>query len=191
MIEDLVTRAQAGEGDAWAGIYEHYRLDIFRFMRSRLTVSVEDVEDLTEDVFVKAFANLSKYQYRPGAGFRSWLYTIARNLRADYLRATQKRPVERSLDASPEDGREGYIHEFGRPLATEAPAEDVDARLDVAEALAALPVDQRRVVELRHYQGLSLDETARVVGKSGEAVKKLHVRAMEALREALSVESEP
>jgi len=97
-VSELVSLAQQGDSTAFATLYEGYRPTIYRFLRRRLDRSNQAVEDLTEDVFVKVFERLDRYEER-GLPFTAWLYRIARNHVVDCLRA-QRRTACQSLESS-------------------------------------------------------------------------------------------
>src|SRR5688572_8353744 len=82
----LVARAQGGDQQAFADLYEAYRPLVYRFLRRRIDGADEVVEDLTEDVFVKLYEKLDRYVER-GLPFTAWLYRIAHNQLVDHLRA--------------------------------------------------------------------------------------------------------
>ncbi len=84
-VGELVARAQQGDSQAFADLYEQYSPVVYRFLRRRLDGSDEVVQDLTADVFVKVYEKLDRYVER-GLPFTAWLYRIAHNHLVDYLR---------------------------------------------------------------------------------------------------------
>ena len=169
-VQVLVERAQGGDGGAFGELYEQFAPEIRRYLLRQVHGRREAAEDLTEEVFVKALHRLGGYQAR-GLPFAAWLYRIARNHLIDHIRASRTRVVA-SLDAAPD-----------RPAAdAERALAGVLDRHELVEALARLSADQRRVVELRFLAGLSTAETARLVGKTEDAVKKLQARGLVRMR---------
>jgi RNA polymerase sigma-70 factor (ECF subfamily) len=169
----LVALAQQGDQQAFADLYEAYRPLVYRFLRRRIDGADEVVEDLTEDVFVKLYEKLDRYVER-GLPFTAWLYRIAHNQLVDHLRALPKhyaQPLEAVADV-PENQ-------------TSSEYRSVLDRQTLEPALARLTDEQRQAVELRFLQGLSVAETAAMMGRSEEAVKKLQARALVNLRRAL------
>jgi RNA polymerase sigma-70 factor (ECF subfamily) len=165
---DLIARARLDRA-AFAPLYARYAPAIYRYCRSRLN-GPEAAEDATSRVFAKALAALPRY--RDGS-FRSWLFVIAHNEIADAGRA-------RSADA-PLEAAAGVV-DPGR-----SPEEAVLAReaaRELRELLDRLPVNQRRVVELR-LAGLTAPEVAAVVGRGVSAVRMDQLRAYARLREVL------
>jgi RNA polymerase sigma-70 factor (ECF subfamily) len=176
---ELVARAQQGDQQAFATLYETYRPLVYRFLRRRLDGADEAVEDLTEDVFVKLYEKLDRYVER-GLPFTAWLYRIAHNQLVDYVR-TLPRHQARSLDG---------VVDVAETQAT-AEYRSVLDRETLAPALARLTDEQRQAVELRFLQGMSVAETAATMGRSEEAVKKLQARALVNLRRYLTPAAAP
>lgn len=170
----LVARAQQGDQVAFATLYEHYRPLVYRFLRRRLDGADEVVEDLTEDVFVKAYEKLDRYVER-GLPFTAWLYRIAHNQFVDYVR-TLPRHSAQSLDVAADVAEHRTGAEYRSVLDRET----------LEPALARLTAEQRKAVELRFLQGMSVAETAARMGRSEEAVKKLQARALANLRRTLT-----
>jgi RNA polymerase sigma-70 factor, ECF subfamily len=171
---ELVTRAQQGDPTAFATLYEEYSPLVFRFLRRRVEGSEEVVEDLTEDVFLKVYEKLDRYVER-GLPFTAWLYRIAHNHLVDYMRS-RPRYMASSLDTVAEVAERHSLSDFGRVLDQHT----------LGPTLARLTPEQRRAVELRFLQGLSVAETAVTMERSEEAVKKLQARALANLRRHLA-----
>jgi RNA polymerase sigma-70 factor, ECF subfamily len=176
---DLVSRAQQGEAAAFAALYEEYSPLVFRFLRRRLAGTDETIEDLTEDVFVKLYEKLDRYVDR-GFPFAAWLYRIAHNCLIDYVR-TLPRTTTSSLEAATEVTEPGAARAYGQVL----------DRQTLEPALASLTPEQRQAVELRFLQGLSVAETAAIMGRSEGAVKKLQGRSLANLRRSLTAARSP
>jgi RNA polymerase sigma-70 factor (ECF subfamily) len=171
---ELVARAQQGDQQAFASLYEQYSPLVHRFVRRRLDGSEQIIEDLTEEVFVKVYEKLDRYAER-GLPFTAWLYRIAHNHLVDYLR-TLPRLATHSLDEVAEMPERETTSDYTRVL----------DRQSLEPALAHLTPEQRQAVELRFMQGMSVAETATTMGRSDEAVKKLQARALVNLRRHLS-----
>lgn len=171
-LRDLVRRAKAGEGDALAALYDRYAERLYRYGLGRLG-SPDAAEDLLQEVFVKVIEALPRYEER-GAPFGAWLFRIARNGLVDRARAAVP---SASLDAALDV----------RDL---APGPDVLAErgADVAalhDALGTLTAEQREVVLLRFYGGLSGAEIAGLMGKREGTIRALQFRAIASLRRQL------
>jgi RNA polymerase sigma-70 factor (ECF subfamily) len=169
---ELVARAQR-DPRAFAPLYDRYAEPVYRYCHRRLG-EPEAAADVTALVFTRAIAALDRY--REGS-FRSWLFTIAHNAITDAFRARASRP-EAPLDAAAE------LPDPARAAAPEEAALAAEARRSLLGALARLPDDQRRIVELR-LAGLTGPEIAAVLGRSVGAVKIAQHRAYSRLRTIL------
>ena len=172
--QSLVHRAQRGEKEAFAQLYENHFDKIYRYVALRIGNKTE-AEDVTQQVFLNALRSISSFKWR-GAPFSTWLFRIAHNLVVDYLRKEKKRattPLDESLVSS-----------------DSSPHLMVEYRLDIEQLISAikrLTAAQREVISLRFAGELSVTEVAKVMGKSEGAVKALQHSAVVALRKALSV----
>lgn len=169
--EARIVAAAQRDPDAFAPLYERYRPLVLGYCYRR-TGSLEQAEDLTQQVFIRALRALPGYQPRPGASFRAWLFTIAHNLVIDSRRRTRD---HRSLDR---DDREPIPDRARLP---EEHAIVEERRQHVRRALARLPERQRQVVELR-LAGLSGAEIAASLEMTISAVKSAQLRAFARLR---------
>ncbi|MFN0094967.1 MAG: sigma-70 family RNA polymerase sigma factor [Dehalococcoidia bacterium] len=173
--EQLIARARAMEAAAWDEIYTEHFSAIYRYCSFRIT-EPGACEDLTSEVFLEAVRGIRRYQYR-GVSFRAWLYRIAHNLVAD---ERKRRLRQSSVEvAEPEGPAEPGGPDFAPAL--------VD-RSDLQQALRQLTEDQQQVVVLRFVEGLSLQETATVMGRPSGAIKALQHRAMVRMRGLLAGE---
>ena len=172
--QDLVHRAQNGDKEAFTELYETYFSKLYRYVVVRIGNRAE-AEDMTQQVFVKAYKSISSYRWR-GVPFSAWLFRIAHNLIVDFFRKESKRPtvpLEESLVASNDNVQQV-----------------VERRLDIERVMAAtrqLTAAQREVISLRFAGGLAIAEVARTMGKSEGAVKALQHSAIAALRRVLLV----
>lgn len=176
----LLQLAQSGEAEAFGALYERYALPTFRFLYANLENRM-DAEDLTEEVFLKAWRSLPKYR-DTGIPFSAYLMRIGRNALIDHYR---------------KNGRGGYPV----PIDEENDIEDtsyntselVSAKIEYQELkyiLNQLREDYRIVLVLRYLSGLSPEETAQVMNRTVGAVRVLQHRALEAVRKLLESETE-
>lgn len=179
---ELMARAQAGEVDAFAEIYSTYRPLILAFLASRVGPR-QVVEDLAQDVFVRALRSIGRWQWQ-GKDVGAWLITIARNLVADYRKATEQRL---RADVQNFEGLASSMPDSTPQGDTEAAVIDVLRNAAVVTALRQLNEYQRTCLVNRYILDLSVADTARVLGCSQEAVRTLTARAVQALRELLEV----
>ena len=174
-LDRLVAEAQAGDAEAFGRIFDAYAGPIHRFIASRVN-RPSDAEDLTQLVFVKALEALPRYEAR-GIPFGGWLFRLARNAIIDQVRT---RRDHLSLMSAMTRATE----EAG-PEARAALRDDLDR---VAAALAELTDDQREVIELRFFAGLSVLETAIAMDRQEGTIRGLQFRAIAALRRSLGIQ---
>ena len=177
-VDEAVGRAQKGDAAAFAVLYEDYYDRIFRYVSFKTGNSLE-AEDITAEVFVKMLESIDSFKWQ-GYQFSSWLFRIAHNLIVDHFRKRGRRHIV-ALDEAPAAATE-YNPDLDRKL-------DVDmSMVPVQEAMKDLTDLQREVISLRFAAGLSVAETARAVGKKGNAVKALQHAGIKKLRGILSAE---
>lgn len=175
---ELIQRAVSGDPDAFAALYDFYVEQIYRFVLFRVG-NEQTAEDLTSQVFLKAWDNLSSYQIR-GLLFRAWLFRIARNSVIDYYRTYKETmPLEPSALTKPDPAAE-----VGDQVEQQLQAEEVHL------ALQQLTEDQRQVLTLRFIEGLSTEEVATVLGKRQGAIRALQMRGLQALAEIIETSDE-
>jgi RNA polymerase sigma-70 factor (ECF subfamily) len=170
-LEALIQRARRGDRDAFGEIYRKLAPRIHRFASFRCSDAAL-ADDLTHETFVQAFRALERYEHRSSGLFVQWMYGIARRVVAEHYR--RRRPTAElpaDLVAHGAAGAEGI--------------ERVAGDLAVHEALAVLTSEQREVIELRFFQGLTHEEVGDRIGRRPGAVRALQFRGLQALRGAL------
>jgi RNA polymerase sigma-70 factor (ECF subfamily) len=176
-LDRLVQEAKRGDPQAFARIFDEYAAPIHRFIASRVN-RPSDAEDLTQLVFVKALEALPRYEAR-GIPFGGWLFRLARNAIIDQVRTRRDHlSLVAAVTRETEDAG---------PEAMASLRDDLD---QVARALIELTDDQREVIELRFFAGLSVHETADAMGRQDGTVRGLQFRALAALRRTLGIEVE-
>jgi RNA polymerase sigma factor (sigma-70 family) len=159
---------------SWEELVRDHSARVYR-LAYRLTGNRPDAEDLTQDVFVRVFRSLHRFQ--PGT-FEGWLHRITTNLFLDGARRRQKIRFDGLADGSAER----------LPSALPGPSDqlaDADLDHDVATALAALPPEFRAAVVLCDIEGLSYEEISAVLDvKIGTVRSRIH-RGRAQLRAAL------
>jgi RNA polymerase sigma-70 factor (ECF subfamily) len=163
----LVELARTGDSDAFGMLYDHYQGSVYRFLFYR-TRSSTLAEDLTSETFFRALRNMQNFRWQ-GKDFGAWLMTIARNLATDHFKAGRTR-----LELATEDMG---LHDDS----TEGPEIAVLASLTnelLLKALTELPSEQKDCLIMRFLQGMSIAETAAVLGRSEGAVKQLQLRGV-------------
>lgn len=181
---EAVERTLAGDREAFGELVERWQGRIYgavvRMIRDR-----ELARDLTQDAFLKAYEKLGSFQ--GGAAFGTWLYSIALNVVRSEIRrrSAKKNRPPLSLDAlgGAEEGSE-YDPPDDAPGAVERLVTREQCRALLA-AIDELDGDQREVIVLREFQGLSYDEIAEAVGVPVGTVRSRLFRARNELRRRL------
>lgn len=177
----LVKAVKIGDKEAFGELVSRYESRIYRLAR-RMTPTDQDAEDVVQDAFIKAYRSLGDFRER--SKFSTWLYRITVNL--SLMRLRRKRPEAVSIDQkiSTEEGEMAIEFEDQSPDPLKGLIEKERSKiLDLA--IDSLSPSYRAVFVLRHVEGLSTEETARILKTSIAAVKsKLH-RARVALQKKL------
>ncbi|MBL8153853.1 MAG: sigma-70 family RNA polymerase sigma factor [Anaerolineae bacterium] len=172
--DHLMMRARRGDKEAMRAIYQRYFSPVYNFIRLRVDDGPQ-ADDLTSEVFVKLITAFHAGK-APRQSLRGWLFRVARNVLYDHFGGGQKyteEALEEWVPASQEDS-------------------DPEIRLlqladsrRVRQAIERLSTDQQEVLVLRFAQGLSVEETADLMGKNVNTVKSLQFRAVNGLRKML------
>jgi len=163
--DELIQRAQKGDHEAVAALYETYVAAIYRYVLYRVS-SAADAEDLTAEVFLKMVEGLPAYRLT-GAPFESWLYRIASARIIDFRRRAKRRAHVELSDSLMD----------GKPL----PEEQLQYRQELdslRQALQKLSDEQQTVLILRFIERKSHQEVALILGRSITAVKSVQHRAL-------------
>lgn len=169
-MESLLLRAKNGDEAAFTQLYNATFQKIFRYVFFRVSHK-EVAEDLTEDVFLKAFKNISTLQSN---SFEAWLYPIARNRVIDYYRS-KKETVP--LEAVEE------ILEYQSNLVDILHLQDQQKLL--VKLLQELGEDQQSVIKLKFFEQLSNTEIASLLNKAEGTIRIIQFRALKKLKELL------
>jgi RNA polymerase sigma-70 factor (ECF subfamily) len=168
----LIARWKQGDERAATALVARHAQALARFAASFGVV--EDIEDLVQDTFVRAFRALDGF--RGDSAFRTWLFTIERRLLLD-RRRSQKRRVAH-VEVQEDDASTEYT-------ALDAVIAD-DAERSVGRAVNRLSPTQREVFLLRVREGLSYKEIADVVGTTEGAARVHYHNAMRTVKELLN-----
>jgi RNA polymerase sigma-70 factor (ECF subfamily) len=184
--EALVRAARAGDLSAYEELATRHERRIYT-LALRITGSIEDAQDVTQQAFVNAMDHLDTF--RGAAAFGTWITRIAANTALKVLRKRRGLPTV-SLDAATapdDDGRiphPEYVAEWRDTPDRLADLRETRALIDAA--VAALDEKSRAVFLLRDAEGLSVKEAARALGMTEANVKVRLMRARLALREKLT-----
>ncbi|MBQ9767953.1 MAG: RNA polymerase sigma factor [Lachnospiraceae bacterium] len=162
-LNDLFNRVRDGDKEAFTHIYHELKQPVFTII-CRIVQNRELAEDLTQDVFVKVFTSPPDCSVRNP---RAWIFRIARNLAIDALRKTTCADID-VLSMVSDD--------FSGNLVT---------RLDLEQAIAALPRTEREILALHLNGALGFFDIAHIVGLSVSATYRKYRKALKTLRNLL------
>src|SRR3981081_2885841 len=151
---DAITRAKAGDAEAWGQLYHCYAPGIFRFCRRALPTR-EDAEDATMEVFMKLKGKLN--QYDSSRPFTSWLYKVAANHCWDTLRRRKIRQDKETEDSDAVPLQHPDPSQLDRLI-------EQRSSVEVRKALACLSKRARMALVMRYYSDMSYDEIADELG---------------------------
>ena len=168
--QQLISKALGGDEQAFGELYDIWAGKVYRFVYTKVK-SVPVAEDITSDIFLKAWQKLHQYKPRTGIGFSSWLYAIARNGVVDYYRLNER--SELSFEDLPE-----MADLEGKELYREAS--------EIENALKSLPEEYEKVLRLRFVEQMSIAKVAQAMKKKEDNIRALTSRALKKLKEQLS-----
>ncbi len=173
----LVALAQGGDGEAFGLLYDLYVDMVFRFIYVRVNDRAL-AEDFTSETFLRALRRIGSISYQ-GRDIGAWFVTIARNIVFDHTKSARNR-----LESTTGETMETKDH----VQSTENAVLDTLQSEHLMAAVARLGDDQRECVMLRFVHGLSVNETASVMGKNDGAIKALQHRAVRKLADLVGSE---
>jgi RNA polymerase sigma factor (sigma-70 family) len=175
-FDTLLGAARAGGQWAYERLYRSLAPTVAGYLRVQ---GAAEPEDLTSEVFERAFSAIGRFSGGE-AQFRSWIFTIAHHRLTDERRRTARRPGRADIEV-PDVVCGDVEDEALRRLATER----------VRRLCEGLAPDQRDVLLLRMLAALTVEETARALGKTPGAVKALQRRGLAALRRQMETQGVP
>jgi RNA polymerase sigma-70 factor (ECF subfamily) len=160
--EELAARAAAGSRPAFEELVSRYSLRLFHFLRAR-SGSDEDVEDLVQETFLKAYRNIGRYD--PQRRFSTWLYTVAIRLSISRQRSRRERPLPLHPD----------IPEHAAPGPQESLARKEEAREagNIWLIARTMKPNEYQVLWLRYAEEMAVKEIARTMKRSLVGVRVL------------------
>ena len=173
---ELIKQAQRGDTHAFGDLYEIHAPVIYRYLFAHLDNSM-DAEDLTGEVFLKAWQSLPKYNEH-GVPFRAFLFRVAHNILVDHYRQNER------FEPKSQDDMDEYMQED-----CEEPVDLISNQMDhqhILNVLSKLSMDYQSVLTLRFIGELSPEETAQVMNRSVGAIRVLQHRALGALRDEIN-----
>ena len=163
------------------GLVQQYKNRIFSYV-CRLTNDHPDAEDLTQEVFVRAYQSM--HAFRHDAAVDTWLYRIATNLVIDRFRREKRAPVTVPVAGEAEE-RVAEVPSADRAADPQATVQLSELQRHVQRAIHSLPPKLRAVVVLHDMEGLSYEEVAQTVGCPVGTVKSRLFNARLLLRRKL------
>jgi RNA polymerase sigma-70 factor (ECF subfamily) len=160
---EILARISAGDTEQFGLLYDAYAERIYKYLFYR-TRDREVAEDLTSTTFFKAIQNIKRFDASKG-NFSSWIYRIARNTLFDYYRQKKiTEPIEVAEEMNNSEDIEGEIG-------------DRELLRGIKKSFAQLTSDQREIVTMRIWDGLTYSEIAKALGKSEASCKVAFYRA--------------
>lgn len=175
-IQELVELAQQGDNDAFGDIYSLFLDDIYRFVYFK--VSSEEVEDITENIFIKAWQKIHLYN-KGGGNFRSWVFSIARNTVIDHYRTKKQATSLEEVGEIADDST--------------SPSWSTEQSLNkeiLQAAIAQLPENYREIITLKFVNELSNEEIEAVTKRQQASIRILQFRGLKKLRAILGKHGE-
>jgi RNA polymerase sigma-70 factor (ECF subfamily) len=179
--KELVRRVKKGDKQAFDLLFLRYQHKILNLV-SRYLRDPEDVQDVTQEAFIKAFRALPRF--RGDSAFYTWLYRIAINTAKNHLVAKSRRPPGSDVDVDDAEFMDGTdaLKEGESPESALA-RDELKAAID--RAIAELPDDLRSAVTLREFDGLSYEQIAEIMECPVGTVRSRIFRAREAIDRAI------
>src|SRR5579864_6921527 len=170
---ELVRLSQSGNETAFEGLVRRHQQRVFALVWGILRRQ-EDVEDVAQQVFLKAYLGIKRFDQR--AAFSTWLYKIAINECWDYLRKKKVRPLVYEADLSEEQ-----VSRLDGIVSAERPPVDANSRAETRELLdrllATLPEQDQQLLVLKEMEGFSVQELAEILQLNVNTVKVRLFRA--------------
>ncbi len=173
---ELIKRATNGDAHAFGRLYEKYIDQIYNYIFYR-TSGVQEAEDLTSRVFLRALKHIEGYEDR-GYPFSAWLYRIAHNLVVNWYRNHDRVDEVPIVDQYPPPSTEA---EMERRLQKQ------DEREKLLEVIRDLPSDRQQLIILKHVEGLTNQEIGEIMDRTEGAIKALYHRTLVSLRDEYGI----
>ena len=184
---ELVEKIVSGERELVTELVGRYEKRILNYVY-RIIHRYEDAHDLTQEIFIKVFMALDRYD--PKYQFSTWIFRIAQNSAIDTLRKRSLPEVSLTKSGpNDEEGKEREIADDGISPYRNLKNKELSVAID--EAIEGLPIDYRELIQLRHFGELSYEEIADLKEMPLGTVTNKLVRARNMLKDTLSHFLEP
>jgi len=180
--KELVRRVQSGDRGAFDLLFSRYQHKIVNLV-SRYLRDSEDVQDVVQEAFIKAFRALPRF--RGESAFYTWLYRIAINTAKNHIVARSRRPPGVDVEVSDAEHYDGAdaLRDLENP---EAEMAKEQLSREINSAIADLPDDLRSAVTLREFDGLTYEQIAEIMECPVGTVRSRIFRAREAIDKRIS-----
>ncbi len=182
----LVARILGGDRDRFTELVRRYEKRVINYVY-RITRRYEEAHDLTQDIFVKVYLALDRYN--PKYQFSTWLFRIAQNSAIDALRKKSIAEVPLARPTEEEPQREREFADTG--ISPYRALKNKQLGVAIEKAVANLPPDYRELIQLRHFAELSYEEIASMKKLPLGTVKNKLFRARNLLKDELETFVEP
>lgn len=179
--EAAVAGARNGDREAFRLLVERHSRYLFR-VACRLTGNAEDAEDVVQDTWLKAHAQLGRFESR--SNFRTWLTRIAINCSIDHLRVSKRKEPTFDPATFEQEPTRGWIDSADAEPDRLVLAGEIGARVD--QTLLRMTTLERSAFMLRHLEGMSISEIGDALGLNTSATKHSIFRAVRKMRAALA-----
>jgi RNA polymerase sigma-70 factor (ECF subfamily) len=170
----LVERAKT-DPDAFGELYDEYYMPIFNYLLRR-TANITDTQDLTSEVFMKAFKNIGTFKWS-GISFSAWLYRIAFH---EIINKYRKGKHEQSFNIDAIDTNSASSG--SSLLQVEDETKKYEDYFVIHQSISRLPAKYREVISLRFFAGKEIHEISQILDKPESSIKTLLYRGLEKLR---------
>lgn len=176
-ITEIAMKIAKGDNESFAGIVDEYKGFVFNFA-NQMSGSRELAQDLTQEIFLRAFSQLSKY--KPDFPFKSWLGRVAYTTTLNYLRKKRETiAIESLAQESPFEVKDD-THQTPEDALLEKVTKE-----SISKAISTLKPDLRAVVVLCGIQGVEISQAAAMLGIPEGTVKSRFSRAKEDMKQAI------
>ena len=186
----LIERAQSGDREAFEELVQRYDRDVLRIALNVLH-KTEDARDVYQEAFLKIYKNLHRFRF--DCSFYTWMYRVVTNVCLDHLRRRKSRPEDQAPEHANNFQGDTPVADFFDRQQEQSASSDPERRMmgleisgRISIALKRLTPRERRVFEMKHYQGLKLRAIGEALGTSEETVKNSLFRATRKLRVELA-----
>jgi RNA polymerase sigma-70 factor (ECF subfamily) len=182
--QELIDRTLGGDGNAYAGLVERYQRKVYR-VAFAIVRDDGEADSVTQDAFVQAFTNLTKFEGR--ANFETWLTRIAINRARDTLRRRHFVSIITFRGGDEDEDHDGAVELVDERPNPERQLISSQLRVAIERAELQLSAQQKVIFRLRHYENLALEEIAEHLGLQAGTVRAHLFRAIHKVRRELAV----